>query len=269
MSDFPVATAIEAARRVALRVGLGKVVPRLLSVSEHAILRLSPAPIVARVRRGAGAEEAMGRELAVVRHLAEREAPVLQPLLGLDAGPFTEAGLAMTFWNFVPHVPADGENQQHRMLAERALDIVHEAFADYPDWLPAFEEKIAFSRALLEVAPPALKPEDRHFLLAVHDEIKVSSEERVPIHGDAGIHNILMTAKGPLWIDFEAACRGPKAWDYVALGAEDVPMISIIRSFCVSAWCWTQADLPGRREAAEHHLKVLKGMFRWRLTSAP
>src|SRR5579859_4129717 len=172
MSDFPVATAIEAARRVAMRVGLGKVVPRLLSVSEHAILRLSPAPIVARVRRGIGAEEAMSRELAVVRHLAEREAPVLAPLLGLEAGPYCEANLTMTFWNFVPHVPAGGENRQHRLLAAKALDSVHDAFADYAGWLPAFEEKIAFSRALIEVAPPALSAEDRHFLLAVHDEIR-------------------------------------------------------------------------------------------------
>ena len=268
MSDFPLATAIEAARRVAARVGLGKVEPRVLSVSEHAILRLSPTPVVARVGTGASAEEAMGRELAVVRHLAERDAPVLQPLLGLEAGPYAEAGLVMTFWSYVPHVPADGENPQHRKLAAKSLDLVHRAFADYPDWLPAFEEKIAFARALLEVAPPSLSAGDRHFLLAVHDEIKVSSGERVPIHGDAGMHNILMTAKGPLWIDFESACRGPKAWDYAALGDEAEPMIAIIRSFCVSAWCWTQAELPGKREAAEHHLGVLKGMFRWRLTSS-
>ena len=268
MSDFPVKNAIEAAKRTVERIGLGKVEPLVLSVSEHVVLRLSPAPVVARVGREASAAEAMGRELAVVRHLADRGAPVLPPLPGLDAGPFVEGDLVVTLWLFVPHAPADPENPQHRTLAEKALAQVHRAFADYPDWLPAFEEKVTFGRALLELAPPALAAEDRRFLLAVHDEIVVSSEERAPIHGDAGFHNILLTGKGPLWTDFEAACRGPKAWDYAALGAEDIPMMSAIRSFCVSAWCWAQADLPGKREAAEHHLNVLKGLFRWRLTSS-
>ena len=263
MSDFLSADAVAAAKRVAARIGLGKVEPWILSVSEHVVLRLSPAPVIARVRRGVSAEEEMRRELAVVRHLSERGAPVLPPLPGDEAGPHGDGDLVMSFWLFMQHAPADPDNAQHRTLAEKALAQVHRAFADYPDWLPAFEEKIAFGRALLELAPPALAAADRRFLLDVHDRIAVSSqEERAPIHGDAGFHNLLMTGRGPLWTDFEAACRGPKAWDYAALGADGQPAMSAVRSFCVSAWCWAQADLPGKREAAEHHLGVLKGMFR-------
>jgi len=268
MSDLLGKTTAAAVKRVAERIGLGKVEPWIMSVSDHVVLRLSPAAVVARVRRGASAEEEMRRELAVARHLSERGAPVLPPLPGEGAGPYTEDGLTMTLWLHMPHAPADPENPQHRALASKTLALVHRAFADYPDWLPAFEEKLAFCRALLEVAPPALSAEDRRFLLAVHDEIVISSEERVPIHGDAGFHNILMTPRGPLWIDFEAACRGPRAWDFAALGVEEVPAMAVVRSFCVSAWCWAQADLPGKREAAEHHLSVLKGLFRWRLTSS-
>ena len=261
MSDFPVKNAVEAAKRVAGRLGLKKVEPWVLSVSEHAVLRLAPAPIVARVRRGVSAEEEMRRELAVVRHLSAHGAPVLPPLPEAEAGPYVEGDLTITLWLFMPHVPADADNPQHRALAEKALAQIHRAFADYPDWLPAFDEKIAFARALLEVAPPALSAENRRFLLAVHDRIAVSPGESVPIHGDAGFHNLLMTARGPLWTDFEAACRGPKSWDYAALGTADDPAMSAIRSFCVSAWCWAQADLPGKREAAEHHLGVLKRQF--------
>jgi hypothetical protein len=69
MSDF---WDLESARRVARRLGLGAVEPRLIAVSDHVVLHLAPAPVVARVKKGAGAEAAMRRELDVVRHRAAR-----------------------------------------------------------------------------------------------------------------------------------------------------------------------------------------------------
>lgn len=250
----------ESARRVARRLGLGAVEPRLLSVSEHVTLHLAPAPVVARVKKGLGAEAAMRRELDVMRHLAARGAPVLAPLA--EAGPHIEDGFVMTLWPFLRLDPADGETERHQILATESLKRVHRAFADYPGDLPAFERKIESCYLLLLTEPPALTEADCRFLLAVHDEIDAALHapalERVPIHGDAGFHNLFLTEDGPLWSDFEAACIGPKAWDFAALGYEDDPLMAMARSFCVAVWCWAQAELPGKREAAEYHLNILR-----------
>lgn len=257
MSDLSEA---ELARRVARRLGLGAVEPRLLAVSEHVVLHLFPAPVVARVKKGAGAEAAMRRELEMMRHLAERGAPVVPPLA--EAGPYVEDGSVMSLWPFLALEPADGENERHQILAAESLKQVHGAFADYPGHLPGFERKIEACYLLLLTEPPALPVKDCLFLLSVHDEIAAALGdpvlERVPIHGDAGFHNLFLTEAGPLWSDFEAACLGPRAWDFAALGYEDDPLMALARSFCVSVWCWTQADLPGKREAAEYHLNMLK-----------
>ena len=250
----------ESARRVARRLGLGEVEPRLLAISEHITLHLSPAPVVARVKRGLGAEAAMRRELDVMRHLAEKGAPVVAPFV--DAGPHIEDGLVMTLWPFLTLEPADGENERHQILAAESLKRVHRAFADYSGDLPAFERKIESCYLLLLTEPPALAVEDCLFLLSIHDEIAAALRdpalERVPIHGDAGFHNLFLTEAGPVWSDFEAACLGPKAWDFAALGYADDPLMAMARSFCVSVWCWAQADLSGKREAAEYHLNILK-----------
>ncbi len=82
--------------------------------------------------------------------------------------------------------------------------------------------------------------------------------------------NVLRTDAGPVFIDFEAACLGPKEWDLTALPLSvaacypDVDwilldLLSDARSFTVATWCWMQ---PGRapevREAARHHLERLR-----------
>lgn len=258
MSDF---WDVESAGRVARRVGLGAVEPRLIAASDHVVLHLAPAPVVARVKKGAGAEAAMRRELDVVRHLVARGAPVVPPLT--EAGPYVEDGFVMTLWPFLSLEPADGE--RHQALAVESLTRVHRALADYPGDLPAFERKIESCHLLLLTEPPALAADDCRFLLSVHEQIAAALRdpalERAPLHGDAGFHNLFLTEVGPLWSDFDAACIGPPAWDFAALGCEDDPLMSAARSFCVSVWCWAQADLPGKREAAEHHLNDLRHRF--------
>lgn len=257
MSDL---SEVESARRVARRLGLGEVEPRLLSLSEHVTLHLAPAPVVARVKKGLGAEAAMRLELDVMRHLAQRGAPVVPPLA--EAGPHVEGDCVLTLWPLLALEPADGDSERHQILAAESLRRVHGAFADYPGDLPAFERKIESCYLLLLTEPPALAVEDCLFLLSIHDELAAALRdpalERVPIHGDAGFHNLFLTQDGPLWSDFEAACRGPKAWDFAALGYEDDPLMTMARSFCVAVWCWAQAELPGKREAAEYHLAVLR-----------
>jgi Ser/Thr protein kinase RdoA (MazF antagonist) len=44
-----------------------------------------------------------------------------------------------------------------------------------------------------------------------------SSQPTQALHGDAGLTNVLRTAKGLLWNDLEDVCTGPVAWDVAGL----------------------------------------------------
>jgi streptomycin 6-kinase len=257
MSDFSIAESIEAAGRVADRLGLGAIDPVPLHISDHVTLRLMSTPAVARIKPALAAAT-MRRELAVVAYLTEKGAPVVPAL----SGAHVEQGSVLSFWQWVPHQPADPESENHRRLAAESLHHVHHAFADYPGNLPSLEDKAEGCRALLREAPlPALGDADRRFLLKTAELLRSPMQEAVPIHGDAGLHNLFITESGALWSDFAAACRGPRGWDYAALGGNNVPLLSDLRSFCVSVWCWSQAEHPEKRETADYHLAILKRRF--------
>jgi Ser/Thr protein kinase RdoA (MazF antagonist) len=40
-----------------------------------------------------------------------------------------------------------------------------------------------------------------------------------PLHGDAGVGNLMATGRGWVWHDFEDACSGPVGWDLAATTA--------------------------------------------------
>ncbi|HMA49732.1 MAG TPA: aminoglycoside phosphotransferase family protein, partial [Magnetospirillaceae bacterium] len=250
MSDFSMLRALEASQRVAQRLGFGEVEPLPLRISDHVSLYLPAVPAVARVKPAA-AEAAMRRELDVVSHLASKGAPVVPPL----SGAHVEQGCVLSFWQWVPHRSADPGKEDHRQLAVAALRQVHGALSDYSGWLPTLEDKVEDCCALLRTASlPGLSEQDRHYLLEIAEELRGWKQEEVPLHGDAGFHNLFITGEGALWTDFAAACRGPRGWDLSSLGMGDDPVLSALRSFCVSVWCWNLAEDPGKREAANLHL---------------
>jgi hypothetical protein len=272
--------ALQAATSVAHRLGVYCVEPMILHHSEHVSIALFPSDIVARVVRAenANAENKLRRELEVVRHLVEKGAPVVAPTTDVFAGPHLHDGFALTLWQYVKHLAADGENPAHMASAAAALRRVHDALADFPGELPSFRSKIDQCRTLLESqsALPALNAADRRFLLTVYNRIIASLDalplRLVPIHGDAGPHNVLITPDGARYNDFEDVCLGPREWDVGWLADVDLiafepidrdllAVLSVLRSLCVSVWCWAKYDMPEKREAAEYHLGYLKELF--------
>ncbi len=218
------------------------------------------------------------REIAVARHLAERSAPIVRPATALPAGPHLHDGFGLTFWQFLDHVAADENNGKHIAGAARALRRVHAGLADFPGELPSFRIKIDECRALLddESALRALPAADRSFLTKVHDRIggvvDAADFEAVPIHGDAHLGNVLIASDGAYWNDFEDVCMGPREWDIGWLRDADLrafepvnrdllSVLSDLRSWCVSIWCWAKFDVPEKREAAEYHLQRLRRRF--------
>jgi hypothetical protein len=272
--------ATQAALQVARLIGIGPIEAIILHHSQHISIRLFPSDVVARVLL-AGRREAEGqlrRELTVARHLVENAAPIVGPVTELPAGPYFHSGFGMTLWRFVEHIAADPDNREHMASAAKALRRVHDALAGIPVDLPSFRTKIGECGASLEDGSslPALPFTDRRFLLAVYGRIIAALDalpgKAVPIHGDAGPHNVFITSEGARYTDFEGVSLGPREWDIGSLpnidltafepvSCELLALLSDLRSLCVSVWCWAKYDMPEKREAAEYHLRYLRERF--------
>jgi hypothetical protein len=73
-------------------------------------------------------------------------------------------------------------------------------------------------------ALPALAAVDRAFLTDLHKSLSATlaatSLEVRTLHGEVHPGNLLAAADRPRWIDFEAACMGPREWDLTGLPTE-------------------------------------------------
>jgi Phosphotransferase enzyme family len=203
-------SAIAAAVAVASGQGVTSNDPVVLREAWHVLVHLRPFPIVARVSApptpgGPKADDVI-RELAVASHAARRGAPVVAPSDEIDPGPHFEDGRVVTFWRYLETTrelnPAD---------AGRALRVVHDALDDFTGNLP-----------------PAGHPEDLPEMFASLDDSddvaflrRLASDaphlDGQALHGDAHLLNCIASSAGPLWHDFETACRGPREYDLAAL----------------------------------------------------
>jgi hypothetical protein len=270
------AGAVTAAMELGRRLGIGRVNPVVLHTSQHVSIRLLPTSLVARaVCDDAQSLARLRRELSVGQHLAVRRAPCVRLAAAVPPGPHFSDGFAVTFWEFVSHVPADEANAEHTAHAAAALNRVHQALADFPSKLPNFGAKIDQCHNVLQArsALPALPPGDRQFLLSVYSSLRTALDQlpvrHVPILGDAHLGNVFITSDGALWNDFEDACLGPREWDigflpepelatFEPLNRDALVVLGYLRSLCVSVWCWALSDIPEKREAAEYHLGHLR-----------
>jgi hypothetical protein len=135
---------------------------------------------------------------------------VIPPAGEIDPGPHRHGGRVVTFWRYVaPQGDVDPR------AAGRGLRAIHDALLDYEGELP-----------------PAGHPAETHEML---DSVESSPDvdlllslvpggrqaEGQALHGDAHLFNCLPSAAGPLWHDFETACRGSREYDLAALVLRD------------------------------------------------
>jgi hypothetical protein len=200
-------SAVRAAVEVAAEHGLRSDDPLVLRDAWHVLVHLRPLRLVARVSSGrpypeGPPEEDVIRELKVASHAVRAGAPVVQPSGLLDPGPHRHGGHVVTFWQYV-----GPKREVEPVAAGQGLRAIHEALADY------------------EVELPSLHTED---LVRITDSLEPSADVELlrelglrqpagrsqALHGDAHLANCL---PGPLWHDFETACRGPRELDLAAL----------------------------------------------------
>ncbi len=202
--------------------------PIVLRDRSNLLVQLAPAPIVARVaaatatmRRGTAW---LSREVAVADYLTRAGAPVVAPSALLPPGPHERDGFAMSFWELVEDAQVGLDARE----AGRRLRDCHEALLGYDGELPIMG-------ALEEVAGVLARLEARSVIdsrgVARLREVGAELEPRIaaldlplqPLHGDAGLGNVLSTRDGPRWNDWEDTFRGPVAWDIACLQAAAPP----------------------------------------------
>jgi phosphotransferase family enzyme len=180
-------------------------------VASNVLVRLEPAPIAARLT---GATEGfrdsaanLRREARLATALAAGGAPVLAPL----GGPYEAGGRVVTLWPWLELHGDAGDAEQ----AGRALRACHDALA-------------GLDPAGLELEPHAMLTEARRLAAGALPEIApaidcalaaLAAAPRRIVHGDSHPGNVLWTAGGPLWSDWEDAHLAPLEWDLGCLVA--------------------------------------------------
>ena len=200
-------SAVKATVEVAAQHGLRSDDPVVLRDAWHVLVHLRPLPLVARVSSGrpypeGPPEEDVVRELEVASHAARGGAPVVPPADLLDPGPHRHGGHVVTFWQYV-----EPKREVEPTAAGQGLRTIHEALADYEGALPSLHtDDLARITDSLE---PSVDVE-----LLRELGLRQPAGSAQALHGDAHLANCL---PGPLWHDFETACRGPRELDLAAL----------------------------------------------------
>ncbi len=163
------------------------------------------------------------REVLITRSL--HTLPVTRPSKRLDPGPHEEGGLVVSFWE--PETLREGiadPRESGRTLASihRALDASSAELAgELPEWGGFVEARSVLSRARTNGVMTETQVErlDRAFARA--EGIVSGARERSAsfqvVHGDAHSGNVLNTARGAVWADWEDAFVGPVEFDLACL----------------------------------------------------
>ena len=213
--------AVAAAVAIARAHGVRCTTPAVLTDRSNVLVHLRPAPVVARVATTTAlvrpnARVWLAREIAVAQFLVARGAGVVPPSSEVPPGPHEADGFAVSFWRFVVHHP---DHLPAAVEVGRSLAALHRVLRDFPDALPYLASPLDEVPRWLDALERAgaLATSDLTLLRQVYE--RVAAVLRTPVgpvqalHGDAHTHNVLVTAEGLLWTDFEDTCCGPLAWD--------------------------------------------------------
>jgi hypothetical protein len=223
--------AVAAAVAAAAAQGLKCDAPELLADGSNVLVRLGPAPVVARVATTTAlvrkpVERWMRIDVDLAGYLARGGFPVVQPSGELAPGPHTQDGFAVSFWEYVEH------DRDYAASVEEVGGLLlelHEAmrgykgalrrlspFAEIPEWLDEIGRWGSVDRADVAMLQRGYEQVAKRI-----DRLRLPEQ---PLHGDAHKKNVLKTSRGLLWTDFEDACKGPVEWDlacFVRTSGED------------------------------------------------
>jgi hypothetical protein len=185
---------------------------RLLRLGEHAMFRLAD-PVVVRIARTTAYESDAQKEVAVAKWLESLDYPAVR---ALNIGqPLRIDGRVVTFWAAV-----SGDENAYGNTAELAALLIRLHSLAPPPGL-GLAGLQPFARSGRRIAAAAwLSPAERSFLDTIEAELMARYKQlefELPvgiIHGDASVGNVIRDyAGGPVLIDLDGFCIGPREWD--------------------------------------------------------
>lgn len=214
--------ALNAAGTVVAAHGLAYEQAVVVASGSNVLVRLSPAPVVARVMTGTVAlhddpARWLAREVAVLEFL-EPSGLAVAPSPLIAPGPHQHDDLWMTFVAWVPDAAPTTDLADARRLG-RALRELHEALRPFEGELAGLGdlgEDIARLHGQLRpsanvdattIAALSARLDD------LRESVFASTLPAQALHGDASLGNLLRTPRGLVWNDFEDCFRGPVHWD--------------------------------------------------------
>jgi hypothetical protein len=220
--DSVTTAAIHAARAVAADHGIDCRQAEVVHAGSNVMVRLRPAPVLARVMTGTvvlhdDPRRWLEREVAVLLFLdpfdlAVRPSPLIAP------GPYERDGLWLTCWAWLDHerrreLPADAEGLARAMRElHHRLSAFTGALGDLRDLRDALERLLGALQPTPGLSRLAID-DLRDRLHSVDGRAFSTALPSQPLHGDASLSNLLWTRHGWRWNDFEDVCRGPVHWD--------------------------------------------------------
>jgi hypothetical protein len=195
--------------------------PVVLKDGSNILVHLFPAPVVARIASRTAlvrpsVASHLARDLSVSAFLASRGVPVVRPSTELPPGPHTSDGFVFTFSTYVPHDPSV---ELTRPDVLKLLPDLHAELRLYDGDLPTrgpmddVDNTLAYLESIDVGELEPFRERQAELLL----EWDAHYNDVQPLHGDSHYGNLLMTATGPVWNDFEDTWRGPVAWDLACL----------------------------------------------------
>jgi len=214
--------AVRAAVTVAARFGLATEEPVVLADGANIVVRLRPAPVVAKVAASTPAvrrdnQHWLQRELDVSAFLTAEGAPVVPPSPELPATTHHDDGHVMSFWRYLP--PADPRRRPDEETIGSMLRDLHAVLRRYPIATIPVLAPLQDIPAYLARPQTQVTQERKAALAAAYQRLTAELDPAAPqqaLHGDTGGGNLMATDRGWVWHDFEDTCSGPVAWDLAA-----------------------------------------------------
>ncbi|MGN6168387.1 MAG: phosphotransferase, partial [Solirubrobacteraceae bacterium] len=217
----PEQRALNAAGAVATSQGLAYEQAVVVHSGSNVLVRLLPAPVVARVMTGTvvlhdDPQRWLEREVSVLKFLAPSGLAVVPSTL-MGPGPHQHDGLWMTFLEWVPDV----ERERWPVDAARlgaALRTLHDELRTFEGDLGDLDDLRDDIERLHGLLRPT-KALGKSKISSVRARLDAAGDvfgATLPVqalHGDASLGNLLQTPDRLVWNDFEDTFRGPVHWD--------------------------------------------------------
>jgi hypothetical protein len=226
---------------------------RIVCNSNKLGLRLLPCDVFARV--GYAGQEAFESEIEIAQRLAQYQSPVARLEARVEPRAYERDGFAVTLWRYYEQSPDKVSAGDYAKTLQR----LHAGMARLEVPVPHFTHRIAEAQRLVgsPERTPRLEDSDRELLATTLESCsRMISGRSAPeqlLHGEPHPGNLLNTARGVVFIDLEACCRGPVEFDlahvpksvaerYPEADAELIRECRRLVLAMVAAWRWDPDD---------------------------